>query len=116
MTLKKEPRDANGSTPLHLSSEKGFLDVVTYFIDSGVEKEPRDADEDTPLHKAACNGRIDVVKYFLQLEGVQYFYRFLVMVAESPASLGFVHRRVRKNFCNCKIFRFSKHHDFQNFK
>ena len=83
MTLKKEPRDANGSTPLHLSSEKGFLDVVTYFIDSGVEKEPRDADEDTPLHKAACNGRIDVVKYFLQLEGVQYFHRFIVKLAES---------------------------------
>ena len=65
-STNKEPRDINGSTPLHLSAEYGDLDIVKFFMNSGCDKEPRDANENTPLHRASAKGNSLVVKYLIQ--------------------------------------------------
>ena len=56
---------ALSTTPLHLASEYGHLDIVRYLV------EERECDTEpnnffpAPLHLAACAGRLDVVKYLI---------------------------------------------------
>ena len=61
------PGDGHKFTPLHLAAYYGYLDVVQFFVESGLEEVNPAADESyynhTPLHLAAANNHIKVVKY-----------------------------------------------------
>ena len=61
------PGDGHKYTPLHLAAYYGYLDVVQFFVESGLEEVNPAADEfyynQTPLHLAAANNHINVVKY-----------------------------------------------------
>lgn len=43
-------KDADGYTVLHLSADRGYLDIVTFLIDSGADLNIRTDDEETALH------------------------------------------------------------------
>lgn len=55
------------STPLHLASTWGHLEIVKDLITAGANKETYDAWEKTPLHLAAENHRVEVVKYLIEM-------------------------------------------------
>ena len=61
------PEDGHKYTPLHEAAYWGYLDVVQFFVESGLEEVNPAADEFyynwTPLHLAAQNNHIKVVKY-----------------------------------------------------
>ena len=61
------PGDGHKYTPLHHAAYWGYLDVVQFFVESGLEEVNPAADEfyynHTPLHLAAANNHIKVVKY-----------------------------------------------------
>jgi hypothetical protein len=61
------PEDGHKYNPLHLAAYYGYLDIVQFFVESGLEEVNPAADEfyynHTPLHLAAANNHIKVVKY-----------------------------------------------------
>jgi len=60
----------SNTTPLHLASEYGHLDVVRYLVEeTNYDVECRDEDEETPLHVAAREGRLDIVQYLIGERG-----------------------------------------------
>jgi ankyrin repeat protein len=54
----------DGDTPLHLTTEKGNLDVVKYLVEQkGADIKAADEYGSNPLHWAAYSGKLDAVKY-----------------------------------------------------
>jgi len=65
-----EATDNEGSTPLHLASSEGHLDIVQYLSTShGANAANTDNWGNTPLHKACMNGQLDVERYLLTYHG-----------------------------------------------
>jgi ankyrin repeat protein len=54
------------STPLHLASYGGFVDVVKLLLDKGADSAAVDNDGSTPLHYAAIGGKAETVKLLLE--------------------------------------------------
>jgi ankyrin repeat protein len=54
--------DKNGRTPLHLVSERGYVDGARILLNSGADTKSRDKDNMTPLHLALQNGHLEVAK------------------------------------------------------
>ena len=60
------PKDVNSrniddaSTPLHLSSRKGHVDLVRMLLEHGAGVSAQDKDGWTPLHWALCEGHVNV--------------------------------------------------------
>lgn len=64
--------DKSSKAPVHLAAEKGYLDIVKYFIEQkGVKFDVKTKiDGTTPLHFAASSGNFELVKYFIEEKGV----------------------------------------------
>jgi ankyrin repeat protein len=56
-----------GRTPLHLASEKGYLNVIDRLIQLGASVNERDEDELSPLLVALEEKRLDVIDRLLEL-------------------------------------------------
>jgi ankyrin repeat protein len=66
-----------GTTPLHLASEHGHINIVEYLVNKGANVDPKNENiimflssdilfhEITPLHFASSNGHIDIVEYLV---------------------------------------------------
>lgn len=50
------------TTPLHLASSKGYVEIVTVLLSSGSKPSQRDKRGQTSLHRAAAQGHIDVLE------------------------------------------------------
>jgi ankyrin repeat protein len=69
-------RDAEGKTPLHLSSDASNpvgqnvalsrSKVARLLLEHGADVNARENDRSTPLHVAARNGRVEVVRVLLE--------------------------------------------------
>ncbi|KAH9102136.1 hypothetical protein LEN26_015577, partial [Aphanomyces euteiches] len=53
------------STPLHVASQEGHLDVVKHLVLNGASVDTADKDRQSPLHLASQSGHLDVVKHLL---------------------------------------------------
>lgn len=49
-------KDVNGSTPLHLSSLEGNIEVVSYLLENNATVDPINRNGSTPLIMASLNG------------------------------------------------------------
>ena len=63
--IEKNPRNANGDTPLHYAAYYGCLDVCKSIIDNINEKNSRNLDSYTPLHLAAFGGHLNECKLIM---------------------------------------------------
>jgi len=70
-TLELAPRSDSGQTPLHIAAEKGFLDLIIFFLghDSSCIQ-IADGSGNMPFHYAAQSGNIDAVQQLLTDENV----------------------------------------------
>ena len=59
------PRNADGTTPLHLAASEGHLSIVDYYVSRLTNVFPKDARGLTPLHRAVILGQLAVVDYFV---------------------------------------------------
>jgi ankyrin repeat protein len=66
--LAVDPKDVNSqdfdnkSTPLHLSSRKGHVDLARFLVEHGANTAAQDQDGSTPLHEASRNGHLDIAR------------------------------------------------------
>lgn len=56
----------SGITILHLACEKGFLPIIEFLSQNGVDLNAKNADNETPMHMAARNGHANVIKFLLE--------------------------------------------------
>ena len=61
----KNPKDKDGTTPLHWAANKGHFEIFKLIMESADEKSPVDNHGDTLLHYAADAGHFDVCKHIL---------------------------------------------------
>ena len=54
-----------GSTPLHIASQNGNLQIVEYLIYKGAEIDAKNKLERTPLHYACINKHLKIVEYLI---------------------------------------------------
>ena len=72
MLATEDPRDVNShnfdnaSTPLHLTSEEGHVDVARMLMEFGADLSARDMDSWTPLHSASSMGHVNVVRILME--------------------------------------------------
>ena len=72
MLATENPRDVNSqnfdnaSTPLHLTSEEGHVDVARMLMEFGADLSARDMDGWTPLHSASSMGHVNVVRILIE--------------------------------------------------
>ncbi|XP_050505152.1 putative ankyrin repeat protein RF_0381 [Diabrotica virgifera virgifera] len=56
----------NGNMPIHTAVEKGYLEIVKYFLENGLDVDITNTKSKmTPLHMAACKAYIEIVDYLL---------------------------------------------------
>jgi ankyrin repeat protein len=55
----------DGSTPLHLASDKGQLEIARLVLQYGATVDCQDREDRTPLHNASLSGHLDVVRLLL---------------------------------------------------
>ena len=60
----------DGSTPLHLASQTGDINIVRYLVNELSKFLPlkdiitsRDINGDAPIHRAALNGHLEIIKH-----------------------------------------------------
>jgi ankyrin repeat protein len=58
--------DKKKSTPLHLASRGGHVDVVLVLLEHGADASVQDKNKSTPLHLASRSGHVDVVLVLLE--------------------------------------------------
>ncbi|XP_072387018.1 uncharacterized protein [Diabrotica undecimpunctata] len=55
-----------GNLPIHIATEYGYVEIVKYFFENGIDVDIRNESSGmTPLHMAACGGYIEIVDYLL---------------------------------------------------
>lgn len=65
-SLANDAASRTGFTVLHAAASRGYLDIVTWLVEScGAMPDVEDREGETALHKGALNGHIDIVKYLL---------------------------------------------------
>ena len=70
--LAIDPKDVNSqyfydkSTPLHLSSLKGHVDITRFLIEHGANPAAQDQRGSTPLYYASRNGRLDIARILVE--------------------------------------------------
>lgn len=57
--------DEYGSSPLHVASQYGSIDVIRTLMEAGADPLGVDNSADTPIEKAARSGRADVLEFLL---------------------------------------------------
>ena len=57
--------DTNGWTALHFSAKSGSYELVTYFLNMGIDIDLKTNDGKNCLHIAVCNKHFNLCKYFL---------------------------------------------------
>ena len=66
------PKDVNSqsfddaSTPLHLTSRQGHVDVARMLVERGADASVQDEDGRTPLHHASSRGHVDVARMLVE--------------------------------------------------
>ncbi|XP_031619747.1 serine/threonine-protein phosphatase 6 regulatory ankyrin repeat subunit B-like isoform X2 [Contarinia nasturtii] len=58
--------DKDKQTPLHLASDKGWMDVAELLINRGANVNSEDKNKETPLHVAVGNGMKDTVELLIK--------------------------------------------------
>jgi ankyrin repeat protein len=58
--------DNHGWTPLHISCENGYLEIVKLLIENGVDINKFDNDGWTSLHTSCENGHLEIVKLLIK--------------------------------------------------
>ena len=59
-------RDSEGSTPLHLAAELGYLDIVKLLVQNGANIGAKKYLSETPLQTAVINDRYEISEYLLE--------------------------------------------------
>jgi ankyrin repeat protein len=54
------------STPLHLSSREGHVDIVRFLVEHGANTSAQDQLGQTPLHVASWNGHLDIARILVE--------------------------------------------------
>ncbi|KAG2198314.1 ankyrin repeat-containing domain protein [Mucor mucedo] len=58
-------KDEDGYTALHLAADRGYLDIVTFLIDSGADLNIRTNDDESALHLACISEQLEVAKLLI---------------------------------------------------
>jgi len=56
----------DGSTPLHLASQKGHVEVARLLVGYGADAAAQDGEGWTPLHRASERGHLDVARFLVE--------------------------------------------------
>ena len=70
--LAIDPKDVNSqyfhdeSTPLHLSSQTGHVDIARFLVEHGANTAAQDQHGSTPLHSASSNGHLDIAQFLVE--------------------------------------------------
>ena len=62
----KNPKDADGWTPLHEAAKRGYANIVRLIMDNVVIKNPHGKRDLTPLHEAARGGHIEICRLIIE--------------------------------------------------
>ena len=60
-----EAKDKDGWTPLHMASERNYIEIAELLIEMGADVEAKDDKGWTPLHRASANNHIETAKLLL---------------------------------------------------
>ncbi len=58
--------DQTGYSLLHLAAYRGYMDIVQYLVENGLDTNVRSGGNSTPLHGAGVYGHLNVVKYLVE--------------------------------------------------
>jgi len=75
--------DIFGNTPLHVASDNGFDQIVSYLLKHEVNVSPDTLDGATPLHMACEEGRSSVVSILLEEKKLLRYHCFYLGLAFS---------------------------------
>ena len=66
--LEKNPKDLDGSTPLHEAADHGNDEIYKIFVEylQGQDKNPADDHGNTPLHLVAIHGYTNICKLIIE--------------------------------------------------
>ena len=63
--VEKEPRDSEGNTPIHYSSQEGYCDITGLLLKNGVNVNVQNTKGNTPLYLAAMKSQAEIVAFLL---------------------------------------------------
>jgi ankyrin repeat protein/L-ascorbate metabolism protein UlaG (beta-lactamase superfamily) len=61
-----DSKDETGYSLLHLAAYRGYMDIVQYLVENGMDTNVRSGGNSTPLHGAGVYGHLKVVKYLIE--------------------------------------------------
>jgi len=60
-----DAKDNDGDTPLHLATERNFIEIAKLLIERGADVNAKNSWGETPLHMASYHNRIEIAKLLL---------------------------------------------------
>ena len=75
-------RDNTNKTLLHIATEKGHLNIISYLVEKcSADLNVIDDRNNTPLHYA-CNSGLSDIAYYLVKQVLLFFFSFLLFICE----------------------------------